>query len=108
MSDDQLNVARFKYYDVITAIFVAVLLISQTTAQKIVTFGPFNFSAGIILFPISYIFGDVLTEVYGYTRSRRVIWLGFLCSGLMSLTYWIVGVLPTRLVGKIRMHIRKS
>lgn len=94
MPDYQVNVAQFKYYDVITAIFVAVLLISQTTAQKIVTFGPFNFSAGIILFPISYIFGDVLTEVYGYVRSRRVIWLGFLCSGLMSLTYWIVGVLP--------------
>jgi len=94
MENQRSNTSAFRYYDAITAIFVAILLISQTTAQKIVSLGPFNFSAGIILFPISYIFGDVLTEVYGYARSRRVIWLGFLCSALMSVIYWIVGLLP--------------
>jgi len=94
MLNDPVKLPALKYYDLITAIFVAVLLISQTTAQKIVAFGPLNFSAGILLFPISYIFGDVLTEVYGYKQARRVIWLGFVCSGLMSLTYWLVGVLP--------------
>ncbi len=94
MQNQKPELVGFKYYDAVTAIFVAVLLISQTTASKIVAFGPFNFSAGIILFPIGYIFGDVLTEVYGFSRSRRVIWLGFACSALMSVVYWIVGVLP--------------
>ena len=83
-----------RYYDVITGIFVAVLLITQTVAQKIASFGPFDLSAGVILFPISYIFGDILTEVYGYARSRRVIWIGFVSSALMALTYWLAVALP--------------
>ncbi len=85
---------NFKYYDLITAIFVAVLLITQTTAGKIASFGPLALSAGILLFPVSYIFGDVLTEVYGFKRSRRVIWIGFLCSVLMAVVYGIVSILP--------------
>jgi hypothetical protein len=56
--------------------------------------GPFTFDGGTILFPISYIFGDILTEVYGYRRSRRVIWTGFLASILMSITFIAVGALP--------------
>ena len=92
--DSRQTAVGLRYYDVIAGIFVAVLLISQTTAQKIVPIGPFNFSAGILLFPISYIFGDVLTEVYGYARSRRVIWIGFSSSALMSICYWISVKLP--------------
>ena len=83
----------FKHLDTITALFVAVLLISNVASTKIVQFGPFTFDAGTLLFPLSYIFGDILTEVYGYKKSRKVIWLGFICALLMSLTFIIVGKL---------------
>jgi len=85
---------RLRHFDVIVGLFVAVLLITQTTAQKIVAFGPLNLSAGVLLFPISYIFGDILTEVYGYARSRRVIWIGFTCAVLMAAAYWVAVALP--------------
>lgn len=84
----------FKHLDTITALFVAVLLISNVTSTKIVALGPLTFDRGTILFPLSYIFGDILTEVYGYSRSRKVIWLGFISALLMSLTFILVGALP--------------
>lgn len=92
---------RYKYFDRIMALFVSVLLISNiASSAKIVDWGvsllgiPLAFDAGTILFPVSYIFGDVLTEVYGYHYGRRVIWTGFACSILMSATLWLVGRLP--------------
>jgi len=84
----------YRYFDVIMALFVAVLLISNVASAKILDLGPFTFDGGTILFPLSYIFGDILTEVYGYRRSRKVIWTGFGCAGLMSLVFAIVGALP--------------
>ena len=91
----------YKYYDFITALFVAVLLISNiASAAKIIDWGvsvlglPLAFDAGTLLFPISYIFGDILTEVYGYKRSRRVIWAGFGAAALMAVTFWLVGLMP--------------
>jgi hypothetical protein len=84
----------FKYLDVITAFFVAVLLISNVASTKIVKLVWFSFDGGTILFPLSYIFGDILTEVYGYARSRKVIWLGFASALLMSVIFIIVGKLP--------------
>ncbi len=66
-----------KYYDVFTGLFVAVLLISEVTSTKLVSIGSIQTAGAIILFPISYIFSDVLTEVYGYARARRVLWIGF-------------------------------
>ncbi|MBC7242409.1 MAG: queuosine precursor transporter [Anaerolineae bacterium] len=84
----------YRYFDLIMALFVAVLLISNVASSKILNLGPFTFDGGTILFPISYIFGDILTEVYGYRRSRRVIWTGFGCSALAALTFMIVGALP--------------
>jgi uncharacterized integral membrane protein (TIGR00697 family) len=84
----------FKHLDTITALFVTVLLISNVASTKIVAFGPFTFDGGTILFPLSYIFGDILTEVYGYARSRKVIWIGFIAALLMSLTFIVVGALP--------------
>lgn len=83
-----------KHLDSITALFVAVLLISNITSTKIVNFGFLTFDGGTLLFPLSYIFGDILTEVYGYRRSRKVIWLGFFCTLLMSFTLIVVGALP--------------
>jgi uncharacterized integral membrane protein (TIGR00697 family) len=84
----------YRYFDLIMALFVAVLLISNVASSKILTLGPFTFDGGTILFPISYIFGDILTEVYGYRRSRRVIWVGFACAGLMAGVFALVGALP--------------
>jgi uncharacterized integral membrane protein (TIGR00697 family) len=89
-SDDR----RYKYYDLILGLFVAVLLISNVASSKVLDLGPFTFDGGTILFPISYIFGDILTEVYGYKRSRRVIWTGFFAAFLMSAVFIIVGKLP--------------
>lgn len=84
----------FKHLDTITAFFVAVLLISNVTSTKILTLGPLTFDGGTLLFPLSYIFGDILTEVYGYKRTRKVIWLGFISALIMSLTFMVVGALP--------------
>jgi uncharacterized integral membrane protein (TIGR00697 family) len=92
---------RYKYFDLILALFVTTLLVSNVASSaKIVDWGvsflgiPLAFDAGTLLFPLSYIFGDVLTEVYGYRYGRRVIWSGFACSILMSATLWLVGRLP--------------
>ena len=84
----------YKYFDLIMALFVAVLLISNIASTKILKMGPFTFDGGTLLFPISYIFGDILTEVYGYQRSRRVIWVGFGCAALMAVVLTVVGALP--------------
>jgi uncharacterized integral membrane protein (TIGR00697 family) len=83
-----------RYFDLINAAFVAVLIISNVTSTKILILGPFTFDGGTILFPISYIFGDVLTEVYGYKKARRVIWNGFFWSLVTVVIFSIVGALP--------------
>ncbi len=91
----------YRYLDVVMAVFITVLLVSNiASSAKIIDWGislfrlRLAFDGGTLLFPISYIFGDILTEVYGYRESRRVIWLGFLAAGLMALTLWAVGVMP--------------
>jgi uncharacterized integral membrane protein (TIGR00697 family) len=86
---------KLRYFSIISGIFVAVLLIANTVATKLFALGPFIFTGAILVFPISYIFGDILTEVYGYSRSRRVIWTGLACLIFMSVVYWIVGLLPS-------------
>lgn len=85
----------YRYLDLITALFVVVLIVSNIASTKVVLFGPFTFDGGTLLFPLAYIFGDVLTEVYGYKRSRRVIWIGFFLLLLSALTFGLVGALPT-------------
>lgn len=85
---------NYKFIDLITAAFVGVLIISNVASTKIVQAGPFTFDGGTILFPIAYIFGDVLTEVYGYRRSRRVIWTGFFWIALASIVFGIVDAMP--------------
>lgn len=85
----------FRYYDLVMAAFVTVLLISNiASAARIVKFWIFTFDAGTLLFPLAYIFGDVLTEVYGYARARRVIWVGFAANALMSGLLMLIGLLP--------------
>lgn len=85
---------NYKYLSFISVFFVSVLLISNVASTKIVDLGLFVFDGGTLLFPLSYIFGDILTEVYGYKRARNVIWTGFLMALLMSLVFIIVGKLP--------------
>lgn len=91
----------YRYFDLIMAVFVTVLVVSNiASSAKIVDWGvslfgvPMAFDAGTILFPISYIFGDILTEVYGYKQSRRAIWAGFACLALASMIFWIVSRMP--------------
>ncbi|TYO93296.1 queuosine precursor transporter [Desulfallas thermosapovorans] len=83
-----------RLFPVIMALFVTVLLVSNTVAVKVTHLGPFYFDGATILFPIAYIFGDILTEVYGYKRSRIVVWTGFTACVMMSFVYWLVGILP--------------
>jgi uncharacterized integral membrane protein (TIGR00697 family) len=92
---------NFRYLDLVMALFVTVLIVSNiASSAKIVDWGAnlfgvrLAFDAGTLLFPISYVFGDVLTEVYGYRRSRRVIWTGFGCLLLSSLVFGVVRRLP--------------
>ena len=84
---------RYKYFDIIVGLFVAVLLISNVASTKILELWKFTFDGGTLLFPLSYIFNDVLTEVYGYRQSRRVIWTGFAAAALMSVVFYLVGEL---------------
>jgi queuosine precursor transporter len=86
---------QYRYYDFVMAAFVCIMLCSNIIgASKVFTIGGLSFGAGILFFPISYIFGDVLTEVYGYAQSRRVVWAGFAAMAFASLTSWIVLNLP--------------
>ena len=84
---------KYRYFDLIVGLFVAVLLISNIASTKIVDIWRFTFDGGTILFPLSYIFGDILTEVYGYRQSRRAIWTGFLSALLMSLVLGLIGLI---------------
>jgi hypothetical protein len=91
----------YKYYDVVMAFFITVLLVSNVASSakivdlKLSLFGfGLAFDAGTLLFPLSYIFGDILTEVYGFKRSRRVIWMGFFALALSAAVFWLVSVLP--------------
>jgi len=94
MSDMQKS---YKYFNMLSVFFVSVLLISNIASTKIVSLGWFAFDGGTLLFPLSYIFGDILTEVYGYKKSREVIWLGFFSALMMSIIFIIVGKLPPAL-----------
>ncbi|HYX38203.1 MAG TPA: queuosine precursor transporter [Oligoflexus sp.] len=86
---------NYRYYDLIMAAFVCVLLCSNLIGvSKVVTVAGFTFGGGNLFFPLSYLFGDILTEVYGYARSRRVVWAGFGAMIFASLMAWIVVTLP--------------
>jgi uncharacterized integral membrane protein (TIGR00697 family) len=85
---------RFRYLDALTTAFVVVLLVSNLLAQKVIRVGPFETSGAMVLFPITYIFGDIFTEIYGYAASRRAIWLGFFGTALLYAVSAIVIALP--------------
>ncbi len=86
---------HFRYFDYVMAAFVAILLLSNLIgAAKLATLGGFTFGAGIMFFPISYVLGDVLTEVYGYANARRCVWAGFAALLFMAFMSWVVVALP--------------
>ena len=91
---------QYKYYDFIMAAFAVVLVCSNLIGPGKITqinapiVGTLTFGAGIMFFPISFIFGDILTEVYGYAASRRVIWAGFVGLAFASLMAWVIVTLP--------------
>lgn len=84
----------WRYYDVAVALFVASLLTANIISVKLVQFGPLILPAGVVIFPVSYILGDILTEVYGFRWARRAIWLGFLGNLVAVAAIWMAGVLP--------------
>lgn len=92
---------NFRFYDLLMAAFVAVLLCSnligvhKVSSVNLPLYGEYIFGAGVLFFPISYLFGDILTEVYGYARSRKVIWAGFGALIFASLMSFIVTSLPS-------------
>ena len=100
VSADEVRAASFRFYDFVMAAFVAILLLSNVLgAGKVAQLwvpglGYQPFGAGILFFPVSYVIGDVLTEVYGYARARRVIWAGFVAVVFMAGMSWVVVALP--------------
>lgn len=85
---------KYRYLDSLVTVFVVVLLISNVVGQKIAAFGPLRISGAQFLFPITYIFGDIFTEVYGYAASRKAIWFGFFATILLSVMSIICVKLP--------------
>ncbi|MBL8485277.1 MAG: VUT family protein, partial [Rhodocyclaceae bacterium] len=87
---------RYKYFDFVMAAFVTVLLCANVIGPAKVAqidfplLGVVTYGAGVLFFPVSYIFGDILTEVYGYARARRVVWAGFAALAFASLMSWVV------------------
>lgn len=79
---------------IISGLFIAILLISNVTATKIIDIGPFTFDGGTLLFPLSYIFWDILTEVYGYKNSRRIIWTAIFSMLLFAILVSFIGMMP--------------
>jgi queuosine precursor transporter len=80
---------------IIIAVFITCLITANTIAVKVISFGSFILPAAVFVFPISYIFGDILTEVYGFRTARKVIWLGFTCNLLFVFFAWIGQLLPS-------------
>lgn len=89
-----MNTKSYKYLDFFTVAFVSLLLLSNVIASKMVNWLGITGTAAMYLFPITYIFGDILVEVYGYARTRRVIWLGFVANVIMVLVFWYAISLP--------------
>lgn len=91
---------RTRYLDLVSMAFVAALLTSNVVANKLVTLGPFVVAGATLLFPITYLFGDVLTEVYGYAVTRRVIWSGFalqaIAAGAIALAILMPAAIPAQ------------
>jgi len=94
MSDQLIRYANKSWFPIIAAVFVALLLLSNISAVKLIEFGPLITDGGLFLFPLVYVAGDILTEVYGFKAARRVIYTGFAVGVLAAFTYWLVQIAP--------------
>jgi queuosine precursor transporter len=98
MSQDQkplpMNTGYSRYFLVVVSLFITCLITANIIAVKLITVFGLVVPAAVIVFPISYILGDVLTEVYGYRQARSVIWLGFACNLILVIAVWLGGILP--------------
>ena len=88
------NARYSSWFVVVVAVFITSLITANITSVKLIEVWGLVLPAGIVIFPVSYIAGDVLTEVYGYARARKVIWLGFLCNLLTVMVIWLGQVIP--------------
>jgi len=84
----------YRWYPAVVALFVTCLITANIIAVKPVQVGGLIFPAAVVIFPLAYIFGDILTEVYGYTRARQTIWIGFGCNLVAVAAIWLAGRLP--------------
>ena len=95
MENKKISNQTFSIWFVLSvAIFITSLITANIIAVKLVGIGSIVFPAAVVIFPISYIFGDILTEVYGYSRARQVIWLGFLCNLLTVVAIYLAQIMP--------------
>ena len=94
MLNSQSDAGYSKWFLLVTAFFITCLITANIMAVKLVSVAGLIVPAAIIIFPLSYIIGDVLTEVYGYRQTRQVIWLGFLCNLIAVIAVWLGGLLP--------------
>ena len=85
--------AGYKWFHLVTALFVTTLIVSNIIAVKLISVWGLVLPAAVVLFPIAYIIGDILTEVYGFARARQVIWIGFLCNLVAVVAIWLAGSL---------------
>ena len=85
---------RYRWYHLVISVFVTTLIVSNIIAVKVIAIFGLILPAAVILFPVAYIIGDVLTEVYGYGRARQAIWIAFGCNLLAVAAIWIAGILP--------------
>ena len=88
------NQKELKYLSIITGVYVGALVLVPSMASKFISLGPFTMVASTLVFPITFIANDVLTEVYGYSRSRKVIWTGLACQMFAAIMYWVIKLLP--------------
>jgi len=94
MVKTKLKQSNFTAYEILVALFITVLIVSNIASTKIVHFTSLTFDAGTILFPLAYIVGDIITEIYGFRKMRRLIYLGISMLLITTLTFYIVGLLP--------------
>jgi queuosine precursor transporter len=88
------QIKELKLLNVITGVYVGALVLVPSMASKFISIGPFTMVASTLVFPITFIANDILTEVYGYNRSRKVIWTGLACQMFAALMYWFIKILP--------------
>ncbi|MDR2300914.1 MAG: queuosine precursor transporter [Deltaproteobacteria bacterium] len=88
------NPQQDRYLAPITGLFTGLLIISNICSNRLVVVGPLEFDAGTLMFPLTYIFGDLLTEVYGYQKARRVIWTGFVALFISALCLYLASLFP--------------